>query len=57
MGVNVVKTSCVGVNRLGKEGLNKMLSILRPMREGQEERQNLSIHRKENMREFVTYLS
>ena len=57
MGVNVVKTSCVEVNRLGKEELNKMLSILGQMREGQEERQNLSIHRKENMREFVTYLS
>jgi hypothetical protein len=57
MEVNVVKTPCVEVNRLGKEGFNKMLSILGQMREGSEMRQSLSIHRKENMREFVTYLS
>jgi hypothetical protein len=34
MGVNVVKTSCVEVNRLGKEGFKKMLSDLGPMKEG-----------------------
>jgi hypothetical protein len=34
MGVNVVKTPRVEVNRLGKEGLNKILSILGQMREG-----------------------
>jgi hypothetical protein len=33
MGVNV-KTSYVEVNRLGKEGFNKILSNLGPMREG-----------------------
>jgi hypothetical protein len=33
MGVNV-KTPRVEVNRLGKEGFNKMLSGLGPMREG-----------------------
>jgi len=34
MWVNFVESSCVEVNRLGKEDLNKMLSILGQMREG-----------------------